>query len=123
MHFIKYKKTAILLLLLWLATVILMAIDYKNYPPDHLHHRGNMEGSVLLYAYISFLELLAGMLFIQYFYSLSIYLRISLSVVVLSGCLLAFINTMHGGGVLALHAIWLTAEALTLFISLAVSKK
>ena len=116
----KRKYFAAFLLLLWLITLALMIQNYINYPPlepaDPLYDRlNNIEGSIYKYGALSLAELIWGVAWSFYFFTLPLYLRAL--VIVLSIGLVAwgFVDAMFSGGVAATHALWFTMEMVIVF--------
>jgi hypothetical protein len=117
------------LITLWIITIYLMAQDYNRFPPlddsNPLSDRiNNLEGSLLKYGILSFIELIIGSLLIMYFLCISIYLRLFILLISIGFMIWVYIDAMYSGGVVATHVIWITVEmALVYFYIILISLK
>jgi hypothetical protein len=113
-----------LMALLWFVILGLMIKNYLDYPPlpaeNPLSERiGNIEGSIYLYGFFTFAELLTGILLVHNFFRFSRSLRIILLIIPIGITVAAYVDAMFKGGVPAGHAIWLTVESFMIYTFLA----
>lgn len=114
------KYFSILLAILWMITLYTMIQNYIQYPPleesDILYdRRNNMEGSVYKYGILSFIELLLGVVWLFYFFSLPVFIRAVTLVLSLGLVAWGYVDAIHSGGVPSAHALWLSLEMMIIY--------
>lgn len=93
--------------IMWVATLALMFIDYADYPPMANSLVGNQEGSLVYGALITGAELLVFLLICFLGPGKASDGRaIALLVLLLPWTIYSFYYSIHGGGIVALHAYW-----------------
>jgi len=112
---IQRKYFLIFLLVLWIATLLVMVQNYNHYPPlpdeNPLSNRiNNIEGSMYKYGIFSFIELVGGILWIYYFFTLPVFYRFIIVSLSIGLVVWGFVDAMFSGGVVAAHALWLALE-------------
>lgn len=124
----KYSKVLlVLLIILSIATIFLMIYDYcihSPYPEGHqmFNKRGNVFGSLYVFIPLVLFEFLIGYLIVINTYRLNILFRVLIIVLILIWCVFSFANTIHRGGVEALHAFWISGFLIINFLLLIIEK-
>lgn len=108
----KQKILIGLLLTIGLSVIVLMIIDFKNYPPlasgtPGWEYKNNYEGSLTYHISLVLLGLLTG-LFMGFAANkrLFVYLKFGILLLFLGLVILAWANVIHQGGVASIFALW-----------------
>ncbi|MGZ4035247.1 MAG: hypothetical protein ACXVPU_13085 [Bacteroidia bacterium] len=110
------KLTHIYFIVIAIITISLMFWDYNNYPfsPGN-NYIGNPPNALLLYPLLVFLEFVLILFSIRILKKdIRLIFKIGLSLLWFSITFISFIDTMRGGGVLAVHALWLLLVSISL---------
>jgi hypothetical protein len=106
-------------LIMFVATLILMVIDYADYPPMANSLIGNQEGSLLYGPLIVLAELVVFMAICFLGPGQASAIRATvLLVLLLPWTIYAYFYSIHGGGIVALHAYWLTGLSIVIGVYL-----
>lgn len=108
----KQKILIGLLLTIGLSVIVLMIIDFKNYPPLAIgtpgwEYKNNYEGSLTYHISLVLLGLLTG-LFMGFAANkrLFVYLKFGILLLFIGLVILAWANVIHQGGVASIFALW-----------------
>jgi hypothetical protein len=94
--------------------------DYNAYPfnPDN-DYIGNPKNSILFYPVLVCIEFLLILFTVKTFKrEIRLIFKIGFSLLWFLATFISFIDTMRGGGVLAVHAIWLLVVSISLAVVL-----
>lgn len=108
----KQKILIGLLLTIGLSVIVLMIIDFKNYPPLAIgtpgwEYKNNYEGSLTYHILLVLLGLITG-LFMGFAANkrLFVYLKFGILLLFIGLVILAWANVIHQGGVASIFALW-----------------
>lgn len=114
------KLTLIYFIVIALITISLMFWDYNARPfNSNNNYIGNPKNALLLYPALICIEFLLILFTINIFKKeIRLIFKIAISLLWFSATFISFIDTMRGGGVLAVHALWLSLVSISLAIVL-----
>lgn len=108
----KQKILIGLLLTIGLSVIVLMIIDFKNYPPLAIgtpgwEYKNNYEGSLTYHISLVLLGVITG-LFMGFAANkkLYVYLKFVILLLFIGLMILAWANVIHQGGVASIFALW-----------------
>lgn len=112
------KYISIYFCLLALVTIVLMILDNVERPFNPVSNfTGNPEKAIYYFPVIVLVELCLALLTIKLFTSpITLAVKLTACLAWMALTFVAFLNSIHGGGIIAAHALWLLVVSVSCLI-------